>query len=171
MPARIEDLLARIKEAQPAEPSSQNPRPMVTSATDAGGLLLVDKPAGVTSHDVIAIVRRAVGARRVGHTGTLDPFATGLLRRSRRPRNSAHSVHRRRAESVRGGDSIRRRNRHRRRDRRRDRTRPQWPTNVAIADGIARLTGEIDQVPPAYSAKKVEGRARTTRRGAALRST
>ena len=52
---------------------------MVTSAPDAGGLLLVDKPAGITSHDVVAIVRRAAGARRVGHTGTLDPFATGLL--------------------------------------------------------------------------------------------
>jgi tRNA pseudouridine55 synthase len=52
---------------------------MVTSAPDAGGLLLVDKPAGMTSHDVVAIVRRAAGARRVGHTGTLDPFATGLL--------------------------------------------------------------------------------------------
>lgn len=45
----------------------------------AGGLLLVDKPAGVTSHDVVAAVRRAAGTRRVGHAGTLDPFATGLL--------------------------------------------------------------------------------------------
>jgi tRNA pseudouridine55 synthase len=43
------------------------------------GALLVDKPAGVTSHDVVAIARRALGTRSVGHTGTLDPFATGLL--------------------------------------------------------------------------------------------
>ena len=43
------------------------------------GALLVDKPAGVTSHDVVAIVRRALGTKSVGHTGTLDPFATGLL--------------------------------------------------------------------------------------------
>lgn len=43
------------------------------------GALLVDKPAGITSHDVVAIVRRALGTRTVGHTGTLDPFATGLL--------------------------------------------------------------------------------------------
>jgi len=43
------------------------------------GALLVDKPAGVTSHDVVAICRRALGTRSVGHTGTLDPFATGLL--------------------------------------------------------------------------------------------
>ena len=45
----------------------------------ADGLLLVDKPAGPTSHDVVAAVRRALGERRVGHAGTLDPAATGLL--------------------------------------------------------------------------------------------
>ncbi|MGD0991287.1 MAG: tRNA pseudouridine(55) synthase TruB [Gemmatimonadales bacterium] len=43
------------------------------------GLLLIDKPAGPTSHDVVAAVRRALGERRVGHAGTLDPAATGLL--------------------------------------------------------------------------------------------
>ncbi|MGH7545622.1 MAG: tRNA pseudouridine(55) synthase TruB, partial [Gemmatimonadota bacterium] len=43
------------------------------------GLLLVDKPEGPTSHDIVDRVRRALGLRRVGHTGTLDPFATGLL--------------------------------------------------------------------------------------------
>jgi tRNA pseudouridine55 synthase len=48
----------------------------------ADGFILVDKPAGITSHDVVASVRRALGGRRaakVGHAGTLDPFATGLL--------------------------------------------------------------------------------------------
>ena len=44
-----------------------------------GGALLVDKPAGPTSHEVVARVRRLFGTRAVGHTGTLDPFATGLL--------------------------------------------------------------------------------------------
>lgn len=43
------------------------------------GILLVDKPAGLTSHDVVARTRRAFGTRRVGHAGTLDPMATGLL--------------------------------------------------------------------------------------------
>ncbi|MCP4643411.1 MAG: tRNA pseudouridine(55) synthase TruB [bacterium] len=43
------------------------------------GILLIDKPQGVTSHDVVDMVRRAAGMRRVGHTGTLDPAATGLL--------------------------------------------------------------------------------------------
>ena len=43
------------------------------------GVLIIDKPAGMTSHDVVARVRRNTGHRRVGHTGTLDPFATGVL--------------------------------------------------------------------------------------------
>ena len=43
------------------------------------GLLLVDKPAGVTSHDVVATARRIFGQQKVGHAGTLDPLATGLL--------------------------------------------------------------------------------------------
>ena len=47
--------------------------------TTEAGLLLVDKPAGATSHDIVLRIRRALGVRRVGHTGTLDPFATGLL--------------------------------------------------------------------------------------------
>jgi tRNA pseudouridine55 synthase len=47
--------------------------------TTNNGLLLVDKPPGLTSHDVVARVRRILGERRVGHAGTLDPMATGLL--------------------------------------------------------------------------------------------
>src|SRR5207247_10916788 len=43
------------------------------------GVLLVDKPEGPTSHDVVALARRALGVRRIGHAGTLDPMATGLL--------------------------------------------------------------------------------------------
>src|SRR4051812_26997990 len=43
------------------------------------GVLVVDKPAGPTSHDIVAIVRRALNTPRVGHTGTLDPLATGVL--------------------------------------------------------------------------------------------
>jgi tRNA pseudouridine55 synthase len=45
----------------------------------ASGLIVVDKPGGMTSHDVVARVRRAVGTRKVGHAGTLDPMATGVL--------------------------------------------------------------------------------------------
>src|SRR5215204_4607546 len=43
------------------------------------GLLIIDKPAGITSHDVVARVRRILKTKRVGHTGTLDPFATGVM--------------------------------------------------------------------------------------------
>src|ERR687883_1218619 len=50
-----------------------------TRTPSIDGLLLADKPAGVTSHDVVLAARRACGERRIGHAGTLDPFATGLL--------------------------------------------------------------------------------------------
>jgi len=43
------------------------------------GVLVIDKPAGMTSHDVVAQTRRILHERRIGHTGTLDPFATGVL--------------------------------------------------------------------------------------------
>ncbi|MCX6429575.1 MAG: tRNA pseudouridine(55) synthase TruB, partial [Actinobacteria bacterium] len=43
------------------------------------GFLVVDKAAGITSHDVVAIARRALGTKKVGHAGTLDPMATGVL--------------------------------------------------------------------------------------------
>jgi tRNA pseudouridine55 synthase len=48
-------------------------------ASEPTGILLIDKPNGITSHDAVAMVRRAVGTRKVGHAGTLDPMATGLL--------------------------------------------------------------------------------------------
>src|SRR5215472_15435448 len=46
---------------------------------EVSGVLIVDKPAGMTSHDVVAATRRILGTRQVGHFGTLDPFATGVL--------------------------------------------------------------------------------------------
>jgi tRNA pseudouridine55 synthase len=53
------------------------PQPHPDSAPS--GILLVDKPGGVTSHDVVARARRALNTRKIGHAGTLDPMATGLL--------------------------------------------------------------------------------------------
>ena len=47
--------------------------------TPQSGVLVVDKPAGVTSHQVVGRVRRLMGTRKVGHAGTLDPMATGVL--------------------------------------------------------------------------------------------
>src|SRR4029450_10070523 len=49
------------------------------SSIRMNGVLIVDKPLGPTSHDVVARVRRAIGISRIGHTGTLDPLATGVL--------------------------------------------------------------------------------------------
>lgn len=49
------------------------------SATGIDGVLLIDKPGGMTSHDVVAIARRQLGIKKIGHCGTLDPMATGLL--------------------------------------------------------------------------------------------
>ena len=51
----------------------------MSAATPPTGVVVVDKPAGLTSHDVVARVRRLAGTRKVGHAGTLDPMATGVL--------------------------------------------------------------------------------------------
>ena len=51
----------------------------MTTKPDNSGLLVIDKPQGVTSHDVVAAVRGALHMKRVGHAGTLDPMATGVL--------------------------------------------------------------------------------------------
>lgn len=134
-----------------------------------GGVLLVDKPAGITSHDAVAIVRRALGSRRAGHAGTLDPFATGLLvvlvgsgtrliQFIDGEPKVYEAVIRFGAETDTDdvtGSIVR--------------SAPP-PSDAAIGAAIARLTGEIDQVPPAYSAKQVGGvRAyAAARRGAAL---
>src|SRR5947208_11994713 len=56
--------------------NSSSPR---SSGRSMDGLLVVDKPAGPTSHDVVARIRRVLGERRIGHTGTLDPAATRVL--------------------------------------------------------------------------------------------
>ena len=49
------------------------------SSQRPSGLVIVDKPGGMTSHDVVARIRRLAGTRKVGHAGTLDPMATGVL--------------------------------------------------------------------------------------------
>jgi len=142
---------------------------METPTADASGLLLVDKPAGITSHDVVAVVRRAVASRRVGHAGTLDPFATGLLvvltGRGTRLIPYVDGEPKEYDATIRLGIET----------ETDDATGPvvreaELPSDAAIDAAIAQLTGEIDQVPPAYSAKQVSGvRAyAAARRGAAL---
>lgn len=142
---------------------------METPTSDAAGLLLVDKPPGVTSHDVVAIVRRVVGSRRVGHAGTLDPFATGLLvvlvGRGTRLIPYIDGEPKVYDATIRFGaetDTD---------DSTGNIIREAVPPHQAdIADAVTRLTGVIDQVPPSYSAKKVAGMRSyaAARRGIAL---
>ncbi len=121
------------------------------------GLLLVDKPAGMTSHDVVLAARRAIGERRIGHAGTLDPFATGLLvlllGRATRLLPYMNGEPKRYAATIRFGvetdtDDL---------EGSVVRTTPP-PSRQAVEDAIPDLTGTIDQLPPAYSAKHVGGK-------------
>ena len=129
---------------------------MGTPTSETGGLLLVDKPAGVTSHDVVAIVRRAFRTKRVGHTGTLDPFATGLLLvligRGTRLIPYVEQEPKVYDATIRFGAETNTD------DRTGEVTRSaSLPADAAIDDAIVRLSGRFEQVPPAFSAKQVEG--------------
>lgn len=130
------------------------------------GLLVIDKPAGITSHDVIASARRILKERRIGHTGTLDPFATGVLlvlvgKATRLAQflsgadKEYHAVIRlgyatdtgdRTGTPIHGphgsADPIR---------------TGRW-SQEEIEQALASLRGWIDQVPPMYSAKKIGGK-------------
>jgi tRNA pseudouridine55 synthase len=124
------------------------------------GLLLVDKPAGPTSHDVVQAARRAIRERRIGHTGTLDPAATGLLvlcvgKATRLQQHllawpkvyvgeiqlgQATTTYDTEGEPL--GEVM---------------TAP--PLTQDVLDGLQlRFSGDLDQVPPPYSAKKSGGR-------------
>jgi len=132
-------------------------------------LLLVDKPAGITSHDVVSFARRALGERRIGHAGTLDPFATGLLvlltGRATRVLPYVDGEPKEYEATIRWGaetDTD---------DATGAITREAPPPSLeAISAGIASLTGRIEQVPPDYSAKQVGGRRAhaAARKGAPL---
>ncbi len=123
------------------------------------GVLLVDKPAGPTSHDVVHRVRRALGTRDAGHTGTLDPAATGLLAICL---GDALKLQRWLAEGDKAylatvafgaatttedaeGTVV-------------ERGDASGLTEAALRAALPALTGEIDQVPPMYSAVRIDGR-------------
>lgn len=131
------------------------------------GVLIIDKPVGLTSHDVVARVRRILKEKRVGHTGTLDPFATGVLvalvGRATRLAQFVSGAEKEYEGVIRfgyatdTGDST-------------GAVRPEtkaaltsrefakaWD-EATITSALATLSGEIEQVPPMYSAKKVEGK-------------
>ena len=129
----------------------------MTTTTITSGFLLVDKPGGWTSHDVVAKVRNLAGGK-VGHAGTLDPMATGLLvlglGQSTRllrfvqsfPKTyEATAVFGVATDSLDADGAIL------------DRT-PLPVTEEDLANVIGRFTGKIYQMPPMVSARKVEGR-------------
>lgn len=124
------------------------------------GIVRVDKPAGPTSHDVVAAARRAFGERRIGHTGTLDPFATGLLlvcvgRAATRLVPLLTGLRKRYRAVARLGVAT---------------TTDDATGDVTLRSALAGLDaaavrvaleamlGESMQTPPAFSAKKVDGR-------------
>ncbi len=134
------------------------------------GLVIVDKPGGMTSHDVVARIRRLAGTRRVGHAGTLDPMATGVLvvgvEKATRLLGYLTLTEKEYAATIRLGQSTST-----------DDAEGEITSAASAADVSAetsaaevnRLTGEIWQVPPAVSAVKVDGQRayRLTRAGAA----
>jgi tRNA pseudouridine55 synthase len=136
---------------------------MTTEPTDF--VLPVDKPVGPTSHDVVALARRALGTRRIGHTGTLDPFASGLLllcvNRATRIAEYLSGLSKTYTGVLRldattdtddhTGTIIETFSSWRELDRPR------------VEQAMQTLTGELDQIPPQYSAKKTEGERMYTR--------
>jgi tRNA pseudouridine55 synthase len=123
------------------------------------GLVLVDKPAGWTSHDVVARIRRLAGTRRVGHAGTLDPMATGLLivgvERATRLLGHLALHDKDYLASIRlgvttvtddaEGEVV-------------DVVDASAVSDASLATAMAALTGELMQVPSSVSAIKVDGK-------------
>jgi tRNA pseudouridine55 synthase len=124
----------------------------------AEGLLLVDKPSGMTSHDAVDVVRRSLGTRRVGHAGTLDPMATGLLvlgvGRATRLLRYLGELPKTYAATGRLGEETDTLDA----DGEIVRTAPVDVSLAEVERACASLVGESMQTPPAYSAVKVGGR-------------
>ena len=126
--------------------------------TSPSGILIVDKPGGMTSHDVVARIRRLVGTRRVGHAGTLDPMATGVLvigvEKATRLLGHLALTTKEYQATIRLGVSTTT-----------DDAEGEVVSAASTADvtpealsaAISALTGEIQQVPPGVSAIKVNG--------------
>jgi tRNA pseudouridine55 synthase len=133
--------------------------PPIVNPVEPTGLIVVDKPAGLTSHDVVARIRRIARTRRVGHGGTLDPMATGVLvigvGRATRLLTYVIGAEKGYAATIRLGQATVT-------DDAEGEVTASVPadhvTDDAIRAGLVALTGEISQVPSAVSAIKVNGR-------------
>jgi tRNA pseudouridine55 synthase len=120
-------------------------------------VLVVNKPAGPTSHDVVATARRILRAKRVGHTGTLDPDASGVLPlvlgRATRLAQFLSSDEKEYVATIRFGvitDSYDSRGRV-------VEESGSMPSSDAIASTLPRFRGEFEQMPPSFSAKNIDG--------------
>ena len=126
------------------------------------GLLVIDKPDGMTSHRVVAAVRRSLGTRKVGHAGTLDPMATGVLIVGVGPatRLLGHLALRDKAylATIRLGESTDTDDREGEVTFRAPQASVDALDEVAVGAVLATLTGDITQVPSSVSAIKVDGR-------------
>jgi tRNA pseudouridine55 synthase len=122
------------------------------------GLIVVDKPGGMTSHDVVARVRRLAKTRRVGHGGTLDPMATGVLiigvNRATRLLTYVIGAEKSYTATIRLGETTVTDDAE---GEVTARASAAAVTDEAIRAGLAAMTGEIDQVPSAVSAIKING--------------
>ncbi len=144
---------------------------MTSRARDA--VLPLDKPEGPTSHDVVATTRKALGERRVGHTGTLDPFASGLLLvcvgQATRLAEFLTGMDKTYEATARLGVATDTEDR----EGRVVSTSEAWRevTLEALEAAAAGLCGTIAQRPPSFSAKKIDGEAahRRARRGEEVR--
>jgi tRNA pseudouridine55 synthase len=124
------------------------------------GLLIIDKPDGLTSHDVVSRVRRILKTKRVGHTGTLDPFATGvmviLVGQATRLAQFLDKDEKEYEALVQFGFETDTGDR-----TGSSKSKVQSPKSVNAEDierVLPRFRGHIEQIPPMYSAKKVEGK-------------
>jgi tRNA pseudouridine55 synthase len=136
-------------------------RPPTPPAPTTDGILLIDKPAGMTSHDVVAAVKRSLGGVKVGHAGTLDPFATGLLivlvGRATKAQSRLMQLPKRYETEARLGAV----------SSTGDTEGEITETGRLPADPPQLPTGEVRQRPPLHSAVKIEGERayRRARRG------
>ncbi len=135
-------------------PKSQVPSP---KPQDLSGVLVVDKPEGPTSHDVVTLTRRVLGVSRIGHTGTLDPLATGVLPlvvgRATRLAQFLTASDKSYEATIAFGRTT---------DTYDAKGRemsicPRRPTVDELAAAVDTFRGEFAQTPPAYSAKNIDG--------------
>jgi tRNA pseudouridine55 synthase len=142
--------------AAPADSAGQHRPRRIDAGLD--GILVVDKPVGPTSHDVVALVRRLAGTKRIGHGGTLDPFASGVLPLYLGLATRVVEFHLGARKAYRatvcfGASSTTD-------DLEGELTpsNPPAPTRVAVESALAGFLGRQLQLPPAFSARKVGGR-------------